>query len=269
VLKTVTAYSGSYQCVLDMSASEADGALIFDITGITEDSREISVDKLATRTVISSIAPKQRIIVMSIRITDVDVETRRKTLSSVFKAGNSVRLVFETDIVEMREIRGVVESCNNPVFTKESTMVVTLICPDSVFYAEPVTVSLDPPDPANPHTANNPGDVPSGCTITITLDGTVATGPATITHASGVQMSFDMAKVDALAGGIAAGDVITVDSGYKKRCTLSRTGSSFNIFSAVSLPYTWIQIAPDEIDITLDGFGASGELVYSPGYGGL
>lgn len=266
MLKTVTAYSGSYQCVLDMSASEADGALIFDITGITEDSREISVDKLATRTVISSIAPKQRIIVMSIRITDADVETRRKTLSSVFKAGNSVRLLFETDIVEMREIRGVVESCNNPVFAKESTMVVTLICPDSVFYAEQVSVGLYLPEGV---VAYNPGNVPSGCSISIVLDGTVTTGPATILQAINAQMSIDMAKVDALVGGIATGDIITVDSGYKKRCVLTRTESTFNIFSAVSIPYTWPQIKPGAISMSIDGFGGSGEFTYSPGYGGL
>jgi hypothetical protein len=267
VLKKVTAYSGSYQFVLDMSASESDGALIFDITGIAEDSREVTVDKLPNRTVISSIAPKQRIIVLTIRITDVDVETKRKSLTSVFAPGNNVLLAFETDNVLLRSISGVVESCNTPVFTKESTMTVTIICPDSAFTAASVMSTID--SASEPFT--NPGDIASGCGISSIIPGPIASGTITVTNASNATaMSLDITKIIAITGALQANDIIVIETGIKKRCTLARGATVYNIFSAVSIPYNWIRIDPGANDVTITGLdSAESVLSYLPGYGGL
>jgi hypothetical protein len=269
VLEKVTAYSGSYQCVLDMSASESDGALIFDITGIAEDSREITVDKLNTRTVISSVAPKQRIIVMSIRITDTNVEERRATLMTVFRAGNSVKLVFKTSEVTYREISGVVESCNNPVFVKESIMVVTIICPKSEFLSSSKTLTnLIGGDTVG---FTNDGDVSCGCNIALTLTGSPTTGTLTIkNNENNTSMKISMTKLAALLDPVPADSQILLKTGDIKSCELISQNTRHNIFSAVTLPYTWIQIDPGDNEIEATGVPNTGLAVtYQSNYGGL
>jgi hypothetical protein len=270
VLKKVTAYSGGYQCVLDMGASESDGALIFDITGIAEDSREITVDKLATRTVISAIAPKQRIIVLTIRITDSDAETRRRTLTNVFKSGNNVQLDFETDSVAMGSINGVAESCNTPVFVKESTMTVTIICPQSVFTGTLVTHMF-----GGSELFTNPGDTSCGCTATIQFASAAATGTVSLLNSvNGTSMNMSIEKIVALVGNVQADDIIIIETDTRKSCKLKRGSTYHNIFSTVAIPYSWIQIDPGDNNVTVTGPGSviattRSRLTYKPSYGGL
>jgi len=262
LITKVTASYVSYQYEFDFSASANPEALIFDITGIAEHQVEITVDKLATRTVISAIAPAQRTITLTIRILATDVESERRALRQIFREGNEVTLSFETDVVPLRTITGTVESSNCPIFSKEVTMTVTIVCPDPIFYSETVITTLLA-------ATTNPGDVPSGCILTTVLDGSVTSGTATVSDLAGSSMSINMAKVDTKVGGIQAGDKIVIDSGFKKRVVHVRGTTITNIFGAVILPYAWVYVIPAMIVINAEGFGGTTSLEYRPGFGGI
>lgn len=268
MLKKVTAYSGDYQYVLDMGASESSGALIYDITGIAEHSKEITVDKLADRTVISSISVKQRIITLSIRIMATDVEAERRDLKRVFAEGNRVTLKFETDHLDLVSIEGTVESCNNPIFVRESIMTVTVICPRSNFLEEFQTFSVPSSNPL----FTNPGNVNSDCSILIPLTVGMTTGTVTISNSlSGTAMALSVEKIVQLAGDIAEGDAIEINSGIKKSCRLNREppNTSVNIFPAVVIPYTWIHIKEGVNALVVTGVDSTPTITYQPAHGGL
>lgn len=248
-----------------MGASEASGALIFDITGITEHSNEITVDKLSNRIAISGISRKQRNITLDIRITAADVEAERKLLRKVFAEGRIVTLEFETDKVTCA-INGCVESCNNPMFAKEPTMSVTIICPESNFMGEVIETSFS----GVGVTIDDPGDEPSGCTIWSVVGGSISSGTVTISNLSnGTSMTISVEKIIPITGPTQAGDIITMNSGLRKSCILTRGGVDYNIFSAILIPYAWLLVTPGENDISIGGLGATVTLEYQPAYGGL
>jgi hypothetical protein len=82
-------------------------------------------------------------------------------------------------------------------------------------------------------------------------------------------MYMNLEKVAAISGGIQAGDVLTIDSGIRKRCILKRGATEFNIFSAVILPYNWLLISPGSNSISLVDLSVETTLAYQPAYGGL
>lgn len=237
---------------LSMGASESDGALIFDIAGIAEYNNEVAVEKTAHKPIVTGITKSPRNIVLTIRITALDVEDKRRVLRSVFRVGKTIRLDFQTTHRNV-SIEGMVESCDTPIFVQESIMSVSIMCSDPDFLESEVVSTFE-----NSGTVDNSGDLTVGFKLELLSvhDQADFFSIRNITH--GQEIEFDKGKIEALIDSdLEETDILIVDSGSIKKCVLVRDAVEHNIMAAVQIPFKWLYLNPG--DNVIDVFPSDGD----------
>lgn len=264
MLQSLSVTGGRVDYEFLMSASEESGALILDIAGIAEHSSEVVVEKTNDIPVITNINTQARNIVLTLRLTAADVEAKRRQMRSVFPKGKEVILTFVTDHTTQK-ISGTVESVENPIFTDQSIITISIMCPDPEFVSETFSEVF-----TNFGEINYDGENPVGVFITL---GNVhnQTADFTVGNASTSEsMTFDLTQLEALVGELSETDTIIVSSRSTKKCVLMRNGQETNIFSAIRIPFRWIKLVPGENELVVTpSVGTTISISYSKAYEGL
>lgn len=264
MLQSLSVTGGRADYTFLMSASESSGALILDIAGIAEISQEVVVEKTNNNPVITNVNTQARNIVLTLRITAADVEGKRRYLRGVFPVGKEILLTFVTDH-NTQKIYGTVESFDNPIFMEESTLTVSIMCPNPNFFSDTVTESF-----TNTGIIDYQGENPAGMFVTLgglhnqTAD--FIFGNATNSESIG----FNLDQIEAIVGELQETDTIIISTGTTKKCVLMRNGQEINIFSAVKIPFKWVTLEPGENELVVTPVvGTTISVSYNKAYEGL
>ena len=198
------------------------------------------------------------------------VQQLRKGLYPYFMPGQEVSLKFTNDDGLVASISGRVESCEAPLFVKEPSVDISVICFDPDFIdPESTTESGVSTDGTDGVSLTYSGSVPTGVVFTIEIDRT--TSAFTIYHQSpdGTLNSLDL-EADLIAGDVVTISTVTGD----KYVTLLRDSVATSILYAVPAQTSWITLEPGDNTIYLyssdtGDLGYSYSFEYKQRYGGL
>ncbi len=218
---------------------------------------------------VSMVRAPERNIVMSLALLDnPTVEDSRRLLYRYFPIKETITMAVETDQRTL-EIEGVVESADPEIFLRNSTAMVSIICPNPWFYlvgdqgnqettfsgiqsefrfpwlnpTTESTIELSSIHRAQENNVPYYGDVPTGVTIVIGATGDV--GNITIWNTRTNQsMTISSSMVQTLTGTkITTSDQIfitTIPGG--KSVYLMRNGILINILNAVAPDSAWFTL---------------------------
>lgn len=198
-----------------------------------------------------------RNIVFSLGMTENEtktIEQIRRDIYDCFPIGSTASLQFQFD-VNMREIRGRVESVEPEIFVQEPSIQVSLICVDPYFYAFPTHEFTNGDSVAIPTDTlytfvdiDYLGTIDTGVTIDMVVtDGDVSPENGIITISQGEPgfdptltvnsqgFRIDDVDIDDITGDrVQPGDILNISTiPGKKSATLTRGDEVFNILGAI------------------------------------
>lgn len=263
----VTNYLGE-SMKLVLSRPELCGIYIASITGLGP----VKADIHTTNTAISdgsdynSARATERNIVITFGFLD-PVEENRHKVYKFFPIKKRVELSIKTD-QRVCKTYGYVESDEPNIFSEQELTQVSIVCPDSYFYAEDElitnfyssTKSFEFPLENNDlherlielgtfttdaiREILYEGDVENGFTIIVKAIGQ-ANGFIISNDVTNEKITLDNDRLTALTGaGISSDDVITISTENKHRSiTLSRLGKTINIRNCIEKNPDWFQLS--------------------------
>lgn len=280
ITKVDVAVTGQGTLTFPMRDSSA-GYLVKDISGLDP------VDAVLSSTTMAQIDGAQfqnarrgpRNIVMKLGMQEVpslgvDVDALRGNLYRFLSPKTSVVLTFYKNEVAVAYIRGIVETCQAPLFAKEPEANVSIMCYDPDFY-NPVRTDftgntvLD----ATLTTINYSGTTESGITFFLNVNRSLAGFTIYNTHPDNTFQKFDVQS-----GGIfdpfVAGDVVTVSSSVKggKYIYLTRAGAVSALMYYVDRTSDWPSFQPGANKfrvVVASGAPVPWTMNYFESYGGL
>lgn len=212
-----------------------------------------------------------RNIVITLGLEQVGVVTVRELRNNLYKTmmpKMKIRVRFRMTDGFSAYIDGYVESFESPMFTKEPTMQLSLLCYDPDFvdpnyiYAEGLARSTNEED-----VFVSPGTVESWLEVSVPIPRLVPDFTLRVRHPGGDQ------KLMSITHDFIAGDVVTIGSSPgNKYLSLRRAGVSRSILYALDPTSTWPSFSPGVNQVQLK-VAAGGSFPYSieylPRYGGL
>lgn len=206
----------------------------------------------------------------------LSVKDLRDQLYNFFMPKSEVTLTFHAfdkfatsvlnQILDL-DIVGRVESCEPDIFTKDPTLVVSLMCFDPDFYA-PIPVLVDGMTVADltPTMLNYIGTVETGVVFTLRPNRSVP--EFTIYH----QPPDGTLKMVDVSYPLVAGDVLQISSIIgSKGVKLTRAGVESSIMYAVTPQSAWLELQPGDNSLRVYAGGAPVpySIEYTNKYGGL
>lgn len=195
------------------------------------------------------------------------VSSLRTALYGFLMPKMNVLLKFYMDDVLFVQIQGRVESLEAPLFVKEPTVNISLVCfkPDFVAPAS-VVVPGNTVSTTTEQLITYPGTIETGFLLTLNVNRTL--GEFIIYNRLPSGETFSMEFV----GPLVAGDVLKISSvAGTKYATLTRAGVETPILWAVSPVATWINLFPGANYVRVQATGAAipFTITYTAKYGGL
>lgn len=267
MIKSVTIINRkNEQIVLTLRSPEQSGFFIKKIDGLGSPIGTINTSDYSTidgSRFISSRANKRNIVFYLGFLEKPTIEETRISSYKFFSVKNEITMIFETDVKNVM-IKGRVETNEPDIFSKESGVVISVICPDPYFrslttfiksfsvlqklfqfpfsnedlyipliYFGNVVVDAE-------QTIDYLGEVPVG--FRMSIDSTASAGTINIYNLDNREiMTVDNDIITSITGsGISAGDsiLITTIKGQKS-AILTRDGEDINILNAVVGSANW------------------------------
>lgn len=268
---TITNYRGEsvvYK-IEGVDVNDNNGLLITDIDGLGPVKADINMTQLVTSdgSIFNSAKLESRNIVIKARFINAQTIEEARLLSyKFFPIKKQVTVRVETDN-RIAETTGYVESNEPNIFTKESSVQISIVCESAFFYApKKDTTVFAGVDPLFEFPFENPsitepliefgnlvfkkaasvyysGDSEVGCIIELHALGSISN--VTIYNMyTRERMRIDTDKIAAITGsGLIAGDTVTICTIVgKKSITLLRNGVTTNILNALSKTTDWITL---------------------------
>lgn len=194
-------------------------------------------------------------------------ETLRGYLYNMFIPKTLVNLRFYRVGGLVVNIRGMVESCETSLFTKDPQVVASVMCfdPDFIDSVE-VDINDDSVSDSTEFTIDYAGTVPAGFGFRFLPNRTVSEFTIYQRPEDGVTRTFDFQYA------MLADDVINISTVRgSKNATLTRTGVDSSVIQGVSPSSTWLELMPGANHMRIFAAGAPIPyfMYYSPRYGGL
>lgn len=191
----------------------------------------------------------------------------RKRLYNFFMPKSSVELTFQMDDGLSVNISGRVETCETPMFVREPTIDVSLLCFNPDFY-DPVPVQLtgSTTDLTTETLVTYDGSVESGIKFVLNVNRTLSEFTLYHRPPDGSLRSLDFAAP------LSAGDVLTISTvPGAKGATLLRANTTSSILYGISPYSNWIALQPGENHLRAYAVGAGipYTIEYTDKYGGL
>lgn len=258
---------------LELRRPEKSGLFVYGISGLGPVQANVNITEVVTNDggVFNSARLTPRNIVFSIGFLDThDIETMRQLTYKYFPIKQKVKMEFRTDH-RIAEIEGYVESNEPNIFSSLETTTISVLCPQSYFYAgglsgttytvfsgmeplfefpfsnESLTESLLEFGDIRRETERNivyEGDSQVGITIYINALGD-AKNITIYNLGTRESMSIDTERLKELTGsGIIAGDEIIIKTTKgEKSITLLRGGKYTNILNCLGKNADWFQLS--------------------------
>jgi len=195
------------------------------------------------------------------------VRQLRKRLYDFFMPKSGVNLTFNMDDDDSVNIDGKIESFDAPLFAKEPTATISILCLDPDFYEESsITVNGNSVSDLSTQTITYDGTVETGILFRLLVNATISSFSVINTPPDGVVRKMDFSAT------LNSGDVLEFSSvAGAKRVTLIRNGSSSSLLYALS-PYSdWINLFPgdNQFRVSVSGVTIPFTVQYTNKYGGL
>lgn len=264
MIQSVTITSHLAASTFALTALESSGAVLLDITGVAEQSNEVSIEKTSTLPTLTNIAVLARPIGFVFRLTGSNVEAKRYELRQLFPVGLPITMDFSTTEKDL-SIVGIVESFENPIFTDQSLLTVNVLCADPYFIGQEVSSVF-----TDTETIINDGELPVGCYFGLkNLD--LITSDFSIVNSVGQEMKFSLPQISAIIGGnMNSTDTLVIDTRSPKSVSLLRDGTEINLFGSLQIPFKWIQLQQGSNIISIGpAFGLTVDYVFTKKYAGL
>lgn len=195
------------------------------------------------------------------------VQYLREKLYQYFMPGVGLRLVFHDSSYVSREIRGVVEDLEFPIFTSDPMASISILCPDPHFSSVEILDQTYQSTPQNDWAGlNYNGTSPAGVVVELTPD----------TDITGIRFEIqnESGRVEALSYSptIPSGTTLRIDTRRGQRSLLAVQGSNkHNMLHGVSGSSLWPMLHPGENLIRLYSVSTPQDYLmsYSVKFGGL
>lgn len=198
---------------------------------------------------------------------DNTVQALRGNLYRYFMPKNNVTIRFIDDTFVAREITGVVESFETPIFAKEPTFSISVICPNPEFFSvEESTETFQTTALSERTELVYLGSAPTGVVLRMLVKEPISDFKFEVQSENGIIQRFNY------NGYIPVNNAIVVDTNYRKRRVHLVTGSkSKSVLYNVGLQSTWPQLHPGSNLIRVYTVAAAQTytLTYTNKFGGL
>jgi len=195
------------------------------------------------------------------------VQALRDMLYTFFMPKEQVQLRFFDDNGRTVDISGRIETMDSPIFAREPTATIGIICFDSDFKAlAPVQFSGNSTSGTTETTLTYPGTVETGFLFTLNVDRTITS--FTIYH----RPEDDVTRTLAFAADLVAGDKLEINTlDGSKAAVLTRASVESSILYGVSPYSNWINLfkGDNRFRVHVDGATIPYTLDYTTKYGGL
>lgn len=199
------------------------------------------------------------------------VANLRRVLYGVAMPKTQVTLRLETEGAEDVYIRGVVESIDTPIFTDKPAAIISIICPQPIFYETAVQSVFGAANNGivTKYTINYAGTVETGFRLGMNMPASGNSSQGFVVHhwaPNGDYSTMEFASI------LHPNDeVVMITSVGNKSVMVTRGLSEFSILAGISPQSKWIQLYPGENELAVVATGASFtyELSYTNKYGGL
>lgn len=252
------------------------GYLVRDISGLDPVKATIVTTSFATQDGASFQSSRRdtRNIVLTLGL-EPDYATNtatslRSRLYAYFMPKSSVSMTYVSDDMPDVVISGTVESFTAPPFTKDPTVIVSIICVDPDFVDQtPVPISGNSVSAITSMPLVYNGTVETGFVFNLTINRADVSAFSLINiPPDGIQRNMDVA----VANPFLVGDVLTINTNPgSKGVFLNRGGSQTSLLYALS-PYSdWIQLfaGVNNIRVSAPGNPLAYTIQYFNRYGGL
>lgn len=195
------------------------------------------------------------------------VQDLRRRLYGFFMPKSTIFMQFTTGEGETREIYGVVESFETPLFTKDPGVDVSIMCFDPDFIDSTLATFSGSTTSANVEVPiDYEGTVETGIVLKLHVDRTL--GQFTVYHRppDGTLRSLDF------VASLSAGDEVEISTVVgNKYAHLTRAGVQSSLLYAVLPQSNWIELQPGDnlFHVYATGVSIPYDVQYYPRYGGL
>ncbi len=226
-----------------------------------------------------SSVPKRN-IVLTIKANpnwdDWTYESLRKLVYQYFMPKLATRLVFYMDDMDPVEISGIVESCENNMFSKDPEILVSIVCPDPYFTAVDAIVLTGQTveDDATPTVIEYEGNIEAGFKLKVTWVNNPAPSLLSVQMGDLGVPGTSYINVEATIDNTKYFEMNTVQMKKYIRSVNVLTGAITNLLSKVSAQQgdMWAVLTPGENELSVITHSAEvqdWELSYYARYGGL
>ena len=250
------------------------GYLVKEITGLDPVKATITASKFARidGTARQASSREHRNIVLKLGYTPDyvtnDIQRLRTFLYKFVMPKSLVLLRFYMNEVLFVQIRGEVESCETPLFSREPEVDISIVCFQPDFVAPEETLLSGTTAYDEEFVIEYPGSTPTGFEFELLVD-----QPVREFQIHNRQINGDVQILDFLGvGDLIAGDIVNIStvSGDKK-ATLTRGGVASSALYMVSPASAWVNLMPGSnmFRIQFGGSPIPYSLSYVARYGGL
>lgn len=196
-----------------------------------------------------------------------DVQALRERVYNFFMTGEPVRLRFIDSLPRTVDISGRVEDCDTPLFAKENTVDISILCFDPDFgNTTPVVIDGDSVNDTTETLVTYAGTAKTGVVFTINVDRTIS--EITIYH----RPPDDTIRTMEISVPLLAGDILTVSTVVgDKYIRLNRLGTTSSVLYGRSTQSDWTRLerGANHIRVYITGASVPYTMTYTPRYGGL
>lgn len=273
MLTSIEARNSAGQLLTLSMENVTNGLYIEDVKGLDPVKATIASSQQATRDGVQfqSIRREARNIVITLGLepdwaTDT-IETLRDRVYDFFMSGEPVQLRLIDSRPRTVDISGRVETCETPLFAKESTVDISIMCfePDFVDIT-PVVVPGDSVNDTEEMLVNYAGTAKVGVVYTINIDRTVS--EITIYH----RPPDDTLRSMEISVPLVDGDILTISTVVgDKYIRLNRLGTVSSVLYGRSTNSDWTRLerGPNNIRVYITGASIPYTMTYVPRYGGM
>jgi hypothetical protein len=195
------------------------------------------------------------------------VRQLRKRLYDFFMPKAGVNLTFNMDDDAAVNIEGKIESFDAPLFSKDPTATISILCMDPDFYEEnSIVVSGNSVADLTNKLITYDGSVETGFLFRLLVNRSITSFSVINLPPDGVQRRMDFSAA------LNAGDVLEFSSvSGAKRVSLIRSGSTTSLLYSLS-PYSdWINLFPgdNQFRVSISGVAIPYTVTYTNKHGGL
>ena len=273
MLTTIEARNAAGELLTLSLENPNNGLYIEDVDGLDPVKATIATTSSATRagSQYQSSRREMRNIVITLGLEPDysvdDIQTLRERVYNHFMTDEVVKLRFIDSLPRTVDIVGRVETCATPLFAKESTVAISILCfePDFINSTE-VVLEGDSVNDTTETLVTYPGTAKTGVVFTINIDRTVS--EITIYHRG----PDDAIRSMEISVPLVAGDILTISSVVgDKHVKLNRLGTVTSVLYGKSTQSDWTTLSKgaNHIRVYITGASIPYTMTYTPRYGGL